>query len=144
MRPLVGHKIMERRARVIAAKTAETDLLLCGALPEPASFDIIVRAAAAAAIAVRGSAGSAIETARPELRRLHGEILLLAISILLVLRFQSRRFFFFFKANLLLAWSDLNCFGLQPWTRNVIISVRRRDAFLSGIVFSSWSGPHVR
>ena len=60
VRPLIGHEIMEWRAGIFFAETAEIDALLCGAMPEPASLDIVVRTAAAAAVAVRGSAGAAI------------------------------------------------------------------------------------
>jgi len=60
VRPFVIHEFMERRAWIFITKAAEIDMSICGALPEPASSDIFIRAVAAAAIAVRGSAGAAI------------------------------------------------------------------------------------
>jgi len=84
VRPLIGHEIMEWRAGIFFAETAEIDALLCGAMPEPASLDIVVRTAAAAAVAVRGSAGAAIKSARPILGMFHHKILFLEVDVLMV------------------------------------------------------------
>jgi hypothetical protein len=65
--PFVGHEFMERRAWVVTAKTAEIDVLICGALPESAFLDIIINSVALTAIAVRHAAGAAINAARPVL-----------------------------------------------------------------------------
>ena len=76
VRPPIGHEIMERRAWIVTARTTGIDVLVCDASPEPASLDIVVRPVAAAAIAVRGSAGAAIKPAWPILRLFHGQTLL--------------------------------------------------------------------
>ena len=52
VRPFVGHEFMKRRAREFITKTAESEIFICGALPEPASFDPVIRAAAATAVTV--------------------------------------------------------------------------------------------
>ena len=73
---MVGHAFKKRRARVIPAKTTGNDLFLAGALPKPASFDIVVRAAAATAVTVECPAGAAIKATRPVLGLFHGQTLL--------------------------------------------------------------------
>jgi len=75
---------MERKAGIFFAETAEIDALLCGAMPEPASPDIFIRTAASAAIAVRGSAGAAIEPTGSVLKMFHHKIPVLAADVLII------------------------------------------------------------
>jgi hypothetical protein len=77
VRPFVVHEFMKRRAWIVSAKTAGIDVLVCGALPEPASLYIVVRAGAAAAIAVLRPAGAVLGL-------FHGQTLFMVVDVLLV------------------------------------------------------------
>jgi len=75
---------MKRRARKVAAMTAEIDMFISSALSEPASFDMIINSVALTAIAVQSAAGAAIKATRPVLGLFHDKTLFMLVDYLLV------------------------------------------------------------
>jgi hypothetical protein len=84
VRPFVAHELIQRMARELIAKTAKIEEFICGALPELASFNVVVRATTAAAVAFFRSAGAAIQSTGAVLVSFHGNTFMATIYPLII------------------------------------------------------------
>jgi hypothetical protein len=79
VRPFVAHELIQRTARELIAKTAKIEEFVCGALPELASFNVVVRATTAAAVTILRSTSTTIDSAGAVLVFFHENTLMAAI-----------------------------------------------------------------